>query len=296
MITIVIPNKDHIDDLDKCLKSINKSIYRNLKILIIENNSIDIDTFKYYEKIQNKSDFKIEVIKYNDTFNYSKINNFAVNKTDSEYILFLNNDIEMIDDNSIEEMADYILRKDVACVGAKLLYKDKTIQHAGVILGIGGIADHAFKGIDDKLTYMNRALFVQDVNAVTGACLLIKKTIFNDISGFDEFLAVAFNDIDLCMKIREKNYLIVYNPYASFYHYESASRGLEDSKEKVDRFNKEFAYFLKKWNKKIIAGDEYYNPNLTLRKNDFSIKNLKFEKIGEPYKIDEEINMIMESL
>ena len=295
-VTIVIPNKDHISDLENCIKSLNKSIYKNLKILIVENNSVNKETFKYYENIKSKTDYEIEVFYYKDKFNYSKINNFAVNYIDSEYILFLNNDVEMIDERSIEEMMDYIIRDDVGAVGAKLLYKDGTIQHAGVVLGIGGIADHAFKGIDDKLTYMNRATYVQDYSAITGACFLTKKTVFNSVGGFDELLGVAFNDIDLCMKIREKNLLIVYNPYASFYHYESKSRGLEDSKEKVDRFNIEFARFLKKWNSEIIKGDIYYNPNLTLRKNDFSIKNLKFEKINEPYKIDDEINKIMENL
>lgn len=295
LISVIIPNKDHIEDLDLCIKSLQKSIYKNYEIIIIENNSTDNKTFDYYKQIEQTPNIK--VVYYKDIFNYSKINNFGVKESKGDYILFLNNDTEMINENSLEEMMNYLLRDDVGIVGSKLLYKDNTIQHAGVIIGFGGIAGHTFIGKYDKAsTYMNRANVIQDLNAVTAACLMIKKSVFEEVNGFTEELAVAFNDIDLCMKVRAKNHLVVYNPYSCFYHYESKSRGLEDNEEKVKRFNREVAIFLKRWKEKVDSGDEYYNRNLTLRKSDFSLRNLNFEKIGEPYKMDKEIYDIMESL
>ena len=295
-LSIIIPNKDHIDDLEKCLNSLSKSVYKNFEVVIVENNSTDENTFNYYKNVNDKYNFDIKVLYYKAEFNYSKINNFAVENTDSEYLLLLNNDIEMISENSIEEMMNYVMRDDVGIVGAKLLYPDDNIQHAGVILGFGGIAGHAFVGIHEKRTYMNRAHMVQDLTSVTAACMMTKREIYNKVNGLTEKFVVAFNDIDYCMKVRELNKLVVYNPYASFYHYESKSRGYEDTKEKVDRFNREVALFNKKWGDKIIAGDIYYNPNLTLRKSDFSLRNLKFEKIAEPYPLDDEIIKIMETL
>ena len=295
-LSIIIPNKDHIDDLEKCLNSLSKSVYKNFEVVVVENNSTDENTFNYYKNVNDKYNFDIKVLYYKAEFNYSKINNFAVENTDSEYLLLLNNDIEMISENSIEEMMNYVMRDDVGIVGAKLLYPDDNIQHAGVILGFGGIAGHAFVGIHEKRTYMNRAHMVQDLTSVTAACMMTKREIYNKVNGLTEKFVVAFNDIDYCMKVRELNKLVVYNPYASFYHYESKSRGYEDTKEKVDRFNREVALFNKKWGDKIIAGDIYYNPNLTLRKSDFSLRNLKFEKIAEPYPLDDEIIKIMETL
>ena len=294
LISIIIPNKDHIDDLDLCINSLKKSIYKNYEIIIIENNSTEDKTFDYYKKIENNN---IKIVYYDGIFNYSKINNSGVKEAKGDYLLLLNNDTEMINENSIEEMMCYVMREDVAIVGSKLLYKDDTIQHAGVIIGFGGIAGHTFiNQYSNASTYMNRANIIQDLNAVTAACLMIKKSIFEKLGGFSEELGVAFNDIDLCMKVRKEKYLVVYNPYSSFYHYESKSRGLEDNEEKIKRFNKEVAIFLKKWKDIVDKGDEYYNPNLTLRKSDFSLRNLNFEKIGEPYKMDKEIYDIMESL
>ena len=295
LVSIVIPNKDHVDDLDLAINSILKGSYRNVEIVICENNSTEENTFKYYDSL--KSHTNIKVCKYEGSFNYSKINNFAVKYSTGDYILFLNNDVEMIAVDSIHEMLSYVRRSDVGAVGAKLLYKDDTYQHAGVVIGICGVADHSFKGKSKyNHTYMNRAELVQDYNAVTAACLMTKRSVFDEIGGFDEKIAVAFNDIDLCLRIRNAGYLVVYNPYSIFYHYESKSRGYEDTKEKVERFNKEFAFFVKRWNKKLLSLDEYYNPNLTLRKNDFSLRNLKYEKIGEPFPIPEEISILMSKI
>ena len=295
-LSIIIPNKDHIDDLELCLNSLTKSIYKNFEVVIVENNSTDEKTFDYYKNIQDKFNFNIKILYYEGIFNYSKINNFAVSNVNSEYILLLNNDIELINENSIENMMNYIMRDDVGIVGAKLLYPDNSIQHAGVILGFGGIAGHAFVGIHEKRTYMNRAHMIQDLTCVTAACLMTKKSLYDKVNGLTEEFVVAFNDIDYCMKIRELDKLVVYNPYANFYHYESKSRGYEDTKEKIDRFNREVALFNIKWGDKIKSGDIYYNPNLTLRKSDFSLRNLKVENIAEPYPLDEEIYKIMESM
>lgn len=297
LLSILVPNKDHINDLQKLLKSLEKSTYKDFEVVIVENNSTEKETFEFYNNIKNKFSFNIEVVYYKDKFNYSKINNFGLNYCNGEYILFMNNDIEMINENSLKEMMDYVVRNDVGAVGAKLLYDDKTIQHAGVILGIGGIASHAFKNVFDlQSSYMNRAQIVQDLNAVTAAVLLTKKSILKEIKGFDEDFSVAFNDIDMCLRIRKLNKLIVYNPYACFYHYESKTRGYEDTKEKVDRFNTEVARFVKRWQKEIENGDEYYNRNLTLMKEDFSLRDLDQENIGEPYVMDKEIYRIMETL
>ena len=295
LISIIIPNKDHIADLKVVIDSIKKSNYKNIEFIICENNSELDETFSYYENL--KSDKSIKVVKYEGSFNYSKINNYAVKYSKGDYILFLNNDVEVIYEDSLHEMVSFLKRDDVGAVGARLLYKDNTYQHAGVVIGIGGIADHLFKGINIyDHTYMNRAEIVSDYNAVTAAALMTKREIFDKVSGFDENLAVAFNDIDFCLKIRELNKLIVYNPYSSFYHYESKSRGLEDTKEKVMRFNREFAIFVKKWEKKLISLDEYYNRNLTLRQNNFALRNLKYEKIGEPFPIPKEIKELMKEV
>ncbi len=295
LISVIIPNKDHISDLRLAINSLFDGCYKNIEIIICENNSTEKETFDYYDSL--KSNDRIRVVKYEGIFNYSKINNYASKFASGEYLLFLNNDIEMINHDSLHEMISYLKRDDVGAVGAKLLYKDKSYQHAGVVIGIGGIADHLFKGINDSdHTYMNRAQMVQDLNAVTAACLMTKKSVFDKVNGFDEGLRVAFNDIDLCLRIRKVGYLIVYNPYSSFFHYESKSRGLEDTPEKVKRFNNEFAYFVKRWEQKLNEGDEYYNRNLTLRQNNMALRNLKYEKIGEPFPIPDEIREIMKGI
>ena len=294
LISIIIPNKDHIEDLDLTIKSVINGKYQNVEFIICENNSVEKKTFAYYDGLTDK---RIRVIEYKGEFNYSKINNFARTFAKSDYLLFLNNDVEMINLDSLHEMISYLKRDDVGIVGSKLLYKDKSYQHAGVVIGIGGIADHLFKGINDfDSTYMNRAQIVQDYNAVTAACLMIKASVFDKINGFDEKLKVAFNDIDLCLRVRKLGYLVVYNPYSSFYHYESKSRGLEDTPEKVNRFNNEFAFFVNRWRNKLNAIDEYYNPNLTLRQNNFALRNLKFEHIGEPFPIPDAINEIIKNV
>lgn len=287
LVSVVIPNKDHHSDLALCIRSLmEKGTYKNLEFIVVENNSTDKATFSYYERIQ-KEYPNVRVVTWEKGFNFSAINNFGVKHARGEYLLFLNNDTEIIEKDVIREMLGYCQREDVGAVGARLLYQDDTIQHAGVVVGFGGIAGHTFIGLHRaENSYFHRAMCAQDYSAVTAACIMTKKVLFDQVEGFTEELAVAFNDIDFCMKIRSLGKLVVYNPYALLYHYESKSRGLEDTPEKVARFNREIAIFAKRWPDILRNGDPYYNPNLTLRKSNFALRDLKKEKIGEPYKLE----------
>lgn len=287
LVSVIIPNKDHHQDLDLCMRSIlERATYKNLEFVVIENNSTKPETFAYYEAIQ-KEFPNVRVVTWEREFNYSAINNFGVKAAKGEYLLFLNNDTEVLAPDFIEEMLGFCQREDVGIAGARLLYQDDTIQHAGVVVGFGGIAGHTFIGLHKaENSYFHRAMCAQDYSAVTAACLMTKKNLFLQVGGFSEELAVAFNDIDFCMKIRSLGKLVVYAPYAVLYHYESKSRGLEDTPEKVARFNREIAMFAKKWPEILEDGDPYYNPNLTLRKSNFALRDLKKEKIGEPYKLE----------
>lgn len=291
LVSVIIPNKDHHLDLDLCVKSLmEKATYKNLEYIVIENNSTEKDTFQYYEKMEKEHE-NFHVVTWEKEFNYSAINNFGETFAKGEYLLFLNNDTEIIEPDCIQEMTGYCQREDVGAVGARLLYQDDTIQHAGVVIGFGGIAGHTFIGLHkSENSYFHRAMCAQDYSAVTAACIMVKKSVFEEVGGFSTELAVAFNDIDLCMKIRRADKLIVYNPYALLYHYESKSRGLEDTPEKVARFNREIAVFAKKWPDILKNGDPYYNPNLTLRKSNFALRDLKKEKIGEPYKLEVDLD------
>ena len=276
LISIIIPNKDHIEDLDKCINSIEKkSSYRNYEFIIVENNSINESTFQYYEELEERND-KVKVVKWAGDFNFSAINNYGVKFANGEYLLFLNNDTEMINIDCISELLGYCMRKDVGIVGARLYYEDDSIQHAGVIVGFGGIAGHAFLGLPRSANgYFSRIICAQDLSAVTAACMMVKRSVFDEVMGLDESLKVAFNDIDFCMKVRSANYLVVYNPYAELYHYESKSRGLEDTEEKIKRFNSEIDRFAAKWPEILMKGDPYYNPNLSMKRCDFSVKSWK---------------------
>lgn len=265
LVSIVIANMDHVDDLDKCITSIEeKSTYRNFEIVIVENNSKEENTHEYYETIKHKYS-NIRVVLWEREFNYSSINNFGVTYSKGDYLLFLNNDTELITPNAIEEMLGICQRDDVGVVGAKLLYPDNTVQHAGVIIGFGNYAGHIFTMKDDTDNgFMMRAQINCNYNAVTAACLMTKKEIFQKVGGFTEELAVAGNDIDLCLKIRELGYLVVYNAFSKWYHYESKSRGYEDTPEKKERFEKELNIFRRRWGKLLEEGDPYYNKNFPI--------------------------------
>ena len=287
LVSVIIPNKDHRADLDLCLTSLlDKGTYRNLEVIVVENNSTEPETFDYYEELQEKRK-NVRVVTWKRKFNFSAINNYGVTFAHGEYLLFLNNDVEVIEPDVIREMLGYARRDDVGIVGARLLYQDDTIQHAGVVIGFGGIAGHTFIGLHQaENSYFHRAMCAQDYSAVTAACMMSKRSLFDQVGGFREELAVAFNDIDYCLKIRSLGKKVVYNPYALLYHYESKSRGLEDTPEKVERFNREVARFIGYWPEIVINGDPYYNPNLTLRKSNFALRDLLKEKIGEPYNLE----------
>ena len=277
-ISIIIPNKDHIDDLKRCINSIlEKSTYDNYEIIVVENNSKENTTFEYYKQIAENS--KITVVTYTpeegETFNYSKVNNYGVSFAKGEYVLLLNNDTEVITVNWIEELLMYAQREDVACVGAKLYYPNKTIQHAGVVLKLGAhrTAGHShYMQHRENLGYMGRLCYTQDVSAVTGACLLVKKAIYDEVGGLGEDFAISLNDVDFCLKARQKGYLNVFTPFAELFHYESASRGSDMTGDNADRYNKESEYFRNKWKEVLDAGDPYYNPNFSLDKSDFSLR------------------------
>lgn len=275
LISIIIPNKDHIDDLKRCMDSIEKkSTYSNYEYVIVENNSTDPATFEYYKKLEAEND-KVHVVYWDGVFNYSAINNYGASFAKGEYFLLLNNDTEIINPDCLEELLGYCMRSDVGAVGARLYYEDDTIQHAGVVIGFGGIAGHCFVLQPRGTTgYCHRIICAQDYSAVTAACMMVKRSAFEEVGGLSEELQVAFNDIDFCMKLRQAGYLIVYNPYAELYHYESKSRGLEDTPEKIARFNREVSVFEKRWPDILRNGDPYYNPNLTLKSQDFSLKRI----------------------
>ncbi len=273
LISVIIPNKDHIADLEKCIASLEeRNTYKNLELVIVENNSEQEETFAYYKKLEEKNP-KVKVVYWEGKeFNYSSINNFGVEQASGEYLLFLNNDTELVNMDCIEELLGYCQRSDVGAVGARMYYEDGTIQHAGVIIGLGGVAGHAFsRASHEDPGYFGRIIIAQNYNAVTAACMLTKKPVFHEVGGFDEKFAVAFNDVDLCLRIRKAGYLIVYNPYAELNHYESKSRGYEDTPEKVKRFNSEIGLFEKRWKNILNNGDPYYNPNLTLEEGNFGL-------------------------
>lgn len=274
LISIIIPNKDHIIDLSRCINSImTKSTYKNYEIIVIENNSTEDETFNYYKELEKYDNVKVVTYQTNGKFNYSAINNYGVQFASGEHFLFLNNDIEVISESWLEEMLMYSQRSDVGAVGAKLYYPNDTLQHGGVIIGIGGVAGHSHKYFPrNDYGYFAKCMMVQDYSAVTAACLMMKASIFKDINGFDETFEVAFNDVDLCMRIRKEGYLIVWTPYAELYHYESISRGAEDTPEKIKRFQGEVFRFQNRWNKELELGDPYYNANLTLEREDYSLR------------------------
>ena len=273
LISVIIPNKDHTDDLELCLFSMTrKSTYRNYEILIVENNSEKEETFEYYKKLPDRYP-KARVLTWEKEFNYSAINNFAAKEAKGEYLLFLNNDVEILTPDWMEEMLQNCQQEDVAAVGAKLYYPDDTIQHAGVVLGLGGIAGHIMcRASREDPGYFGRMISVQEISAVTAACMMVKKSDFDTVGGLDETFQVAFNDIDLCMKFRAAGKKIIFTPYAELYHYESKSRGLEDTPEKQFRFDKEVKRFQEKWAQQLEMGDPYYSPNLSVTEGDCSLR------------------------
>lgn len=276
LVSILIPNYNHKDLLKGCIESLmNVNTYSNIEIVIVENNSTEQEIFDYYKELE-ETYSNVKVIYYEGDFNYSKINNYGVKYTHGEYILFLNNDTKVIEPDSIEDMLGVCHREDVGAVGAKLLYEDDTVQHCGVVVGYHGYATAAFSLIDrNDFGYMGRPRVSWDVSAVTAACLMTKREIFDEVGGFDEDFKVACNDVDLCLKIRSLNKWIVEDVFSVWYHYESKSRGLEDTPEKQARFQSEIARFQKKWPEILKNGDPFHNPNFDLDKGPFTYPKIE---------------------
>lgn len=273
-VSVVIPNRDHLEDLSRCISSIvERSTYDNYEIIVIENNSSRDEVFAYYRKIQENP--AIRVITYEGEFNYSRINNLGVAQAKGEYVLLLNNDTAVITPDWIEELLMYAQRSDVGAVGAKLYYEDRTIQHAGVVLGLGAhrTAGHShYRVSSQNLGYMGRLCYAQNVMAVTGACLMMQKALYEELGGLDETFAVALNDVDLCIRAWKAGRVNVFTPFAELYHYESASRGTDLEGTNAERYEKESALFRERWKELLEQGDPYYNPNFSLDRSDFALK------------------------
>ena len=271
-VSVIIANMDHSRDLKKCIDSIlTKTDYDNYEIIIVENNSVEAETFEYYELL--KKNDRIKVVEWKKEFNYSAVNNFGVESATGEYILLLNNDVEVINGSWMRDMLSYCQREDVGAVGARLYFEDDSIQHAGIIVGLGGVAAHAFLGMDEEEEIcQQRVKSSCDYSAVTAACLMVKLSDYRRVGGLDENYTVALNDVDFCLKLREQGLLVVYDANAKLYHYESKSRGKDDTAQKMERFNLESRRLKERWPDIYKNGDPYYNPNLTLYKHDFSIK------------------------
>ena len=279
-VSILIPTCDHIRDLETCVESIYaRTTYPDFEILLIENNSKEEQTFRSYERMRKEHPDTLKVLTWQGKgFNYSALNNFGARYATGEYLLLLNNDTEVITPGWLEEMVMYAQQKRVGCVGAKLLYPDDTIQHAGVGFGIGGVAGHLHKYYPASSDgYMGRLNYVQDVYGDTAACLLIRKEIYDEVHGLDESYAVAFNDVDFCVRVREAGYTNVFTPFAQLYHYESKSRGMEDNPEKQKRFQGEVLRFQARWGDLLAKGDPCTNPNFDIQREDFSLKILPLE-------------------
>lgn len=274
LVSIIIPNKDEKETLKDCIESIRKKTeYENYEIIIVENNSTTEEIFQYYKELS--QDPRIRLLRWKKEFNYSAINNYGVSHARGEYLLFLNNDVKIITPGWIKEMLGVCQRPEVGAVGVKLIYPDNTIQHAGCVIGIGGIAGHMFVDMPANRTgYLHKASILQDMSAVTAACMMMRRTAFEEAGGFTEKLAVAFNDVDLCLKVRKNEKLIVYDPYVQLYHMESKTRGAEDSTEKVRRFQEEIEYMRCQWIDILKKGDPYYNKNLSLTKWNYSLRPL----------------------
>lgn len=281
LVSIIIPNKDHTDDLEKCLSSLYaKTEWKHFEVIVVENNSTDAATFEYYKAMEQKYP-NCRMVRYEGGFNFSRINNFGRTFANGEYILMLNNDVEIISPNWLTEMLQQASRPGAAIAGAMLYYADDTLQHAGIITGLGGYAGHSHKYKKRGGSgYMFRVATVQDLSGVTAACLLVRTDVFDEMHGLDEEFTVAFNDVDFCLRVRDAGYRIIWTPYAELYHYESKSRG-SDEKDPVKkaRFDAEHKRLYDIHGRDNIIHDPYYNPSLTLDREDFSesddLRNLK---------------------
>ena len=272
LVSIIIPNKDLVGDLKVCIDSLYKrNTYENFEVIIVENNSREKETFDYYSELQENHE-NIKVVIWEGEFNYSAINNLGAKHAKGDYLLFLNNDTEVINPTAISELLGCCMQKDVGIVGAKLLYKDDTVQHAGVVVGFGGFAGHVFTGIHkNDYGYMVRARINCNYSVVTAACMMVKRAVFEEVEGFTEAYKVGINDVDFCLKVREAGKLVVFNAHSLWYHYESKTRGYENTPEKLRRFESEIALFRERWADILRDGDPYYNKNFVVELGPFKL-------------------------
>jgi len=274
MISVVIPARDRAEDTGRCVRSIfERSTYDNFEILIMDNGSTEKETADLYRELSEKDN--IRILHDDGDFNYPRLNNEAVAEAKGEYVLLLNNDTEVITPDWMEELLMYAQRPDVGAVGAKLYYPDHTIQHAGVVIGLGAhrTAGHVHYRVgQENLGYMGRLCYTQNFSAVTGACLMVKKSLYEELNGLDTRFTVSLNDVDFCLRLREKGLLNVWTPFAELFHYESASRGSDLTGERAERYNRESELFRERWKELLDRGDPYYNVNFSLDRSDFALK------------------------
>ncbi len=275
LVSIIIPNREEKDMLERCLAAIKKNTrYENYEVIIVENNSTSGEILDLYKKLRQTRE--AQVVRWKSSgdgpaFNFSAINNYGEKFARGEYLVFLNNDVE-VGEGWLSELLPVCQREDVGAVGARLVYPDARIQSAGIVLGIGGVAGSLFTGMNASFSgYMHKASLLQDLSAVTAAMMIIKRSSFRKAGGFDERLAVAFNDVDLCLRLRQDGLLVVYDPFAGAVHHESVSRGDEYTKDKAQRYRQEAALMKEKWAKYHEEGDPYYNPNFSLERWDYTL-------------------------
>jgi GT2 family glycosyltransferase len=268
-VSIIIPTRDRIDLLSVCIESIRmRSTYPTIEIIVVDNGSTEVQTAEYLAVIKSEG---VKVIHSDEPFNFSRLNNVGAKEATGDILCLMNNDIEITVPDWLDEMVSYACRSEIGCVGARLLYPDGSLQHGGVILGIGGVAGHSHKYASTNETgYFGRAVLHQSFSAVTAACLLVRKEVYDEVNGLDESFSVAFNDVDFCLRVRDAGYRNVWTPYAEMIHHESVSRGREDNPEKIARFNGEATRMTERWGDALLK-DPAYNPNLTLDHEDFSL-------------------------
>ena len=272
LVSVIVPNKDHPDMLARCVDSLEKASYANYELIVAENGSTRPETFAYYRDLVKKPN--VRVVEWAEPFNYAAVNNFAAGHAKGELLLFLNNDVEAVNPDWLEALVTIAVQPGVGAVGAKLYYADDTIQHAGIVVGMGGVAGHGHLNFPRQAAgHMQRLTYTQNVAAVTGACLITPKKVFDAVHGFDEGFVLAFNDVDLCLQILAEGYRVVWTPAAELYHLESKTRGAEDTAEKQARFKREYDLFYVKWGPFLKTGDPYYSRHFRLDRPDFALRS-----------------------
>jgi glycosyltransferase involved in cell wall biosynthesis len=271
LVSIIIPTRDRSGVLKTCVDSIlAKTTYPNHQLFVVNNESRDPDSIAYLDELRHHS--RICVLDYSLPFNYSALHNWAVKQVNGDVIALLNNDTEVTTPDWLTEMVSHVCRPEVGCVGAKLVYPDGSLQHGGVILGIGGIAGHAHKYEPSQNTgYLGRLRIVHNVSAVTAACLLVRREVYGEVGGLEEMLPIAFNDVDFCLKVLDRGYVNIWTPFAELIHYESLSRGSDSDLANRTRFQAETQWMMSRWGDRLKA-DPYYSPNLTLEHEDFGLR------------------------